>query len=58
MKTLKSKHLRFEDRCVIQEFLNERYSISQIANRLGKHRTTIAKEIIFFIHKTPFYYPK
>ena len=46
MKTLKSKHLRFEDRCVIQEFLNENYSISQIANRLGKHRTTIAKEII------------
>lgn len=45
MSTPKYKHFSFEDRCVIEEYLNRNYNFSQISNRLGKHRTTIAKEI-------------
>lgn len=45
MRTPKYKHLLFEDRCVINEFLNDSCSFTQIANRLGKDRRTIAKEI-------------
>ena len=45
MKTKKYKHLSFEDRCVIEDFLNEKYNFTQIANRLGKDRTTISDEI-------------
>ena len=40
-----NKHLSFEDRCVIEEFLNYNYSFSKIANRLGKNRTTIARDV-------------
>ena len=46
MRTLKNKHLIYEDRCVIQEFLNYGFSFTKISNRIGKHRTTVAKEII------------
>ena len=46
MSTPKYKHLSFEDRCTIQEFLNHGYNFTQIANRLGKDRTTISKEIL------------
>ena len=46
MRTLKNKHLIYEDRCVIQEFLNYGFTFTQIGNRLGKHRTTIAKEVL------------
>ena len=45
MTTPKYKHLSFEDRCVIEEFLNSNYNFTQIANRLHKNRTTIAKEV-------------
>ena len=45
MKAKKYKHLSFEDRCVIEEFLNEKYNFTQISNRLGKDRTTISDEI-------------
>ena len=45
MSTPKYKHLSFEDRCVIQEFLNYGYNFTQIANRLHKDRTTISKEV-------------
>lgn len=45
MKAKKYKHLSFEDRCVIEEFLNSNYNFSQIANRIGKDRTTISHEI-------------
>lgn len=45
MKTPKYKHLSFEDRCTIQEFLNEGYNFTKIANRIGKDRRTIAKEV-------------
>ena len=46
MSTPKYKHLSFEDRCVIEEFLNRGYSFSKIALRLGKDRTSISKEVL------------
>lgn len=45
LKVKKYKHLSFEDRCVVEEFLNYGYNFSQIANRLGKDRTTISDEV-------------
>ena len=46
MSTPKYKHLSFEDRCVIEEYLNRGYSFSKIALRLGKDRTSISKEVL------------
>ena len=46
MKVKKYKHLSFEDRCVIEEFLNRGYNFTQISNRLGRHRTAISKEVL------------
>ena len=46
MKVKKYKPLSFEDRCVIEEYLNHGYSFTQISNRLGRHRTVISKEIL------------
>ena len=46
MTTLKNKHLSFEDRCIIQEFLDYGYSFSKIGNRIHKDRTTVAKEVL------------
>lgn len=46
MSTPKYKHLSFEDRCVIEEFLNRGFNFTQIANRLGKNRTSISKEVL------------
>ena len=45
MKAKKYKHLSFEDRCVIEEFLNNNYNFTQIGNRIHKDRTTISDEI-------------
>lgn len=45
MKAIKYKHLSFEDRCVIEEFLNHHYNFTQIGHRLGKDRTTISDEV-------------
>lgn len=45
MKAIKYKHLSFEDRCVIEEFLNNHYNFTQIANRIKKDRTTISKDV-------------
>ncbi|MBQ9012715.1 MAG: IS30 family transposase [Bacilli bacterium] len=45
MKHTKYKHLSFEDRCTIQEYLNYGYNFTQIANRIGKNRRTISKEV-------------
>lgn len=45
MTTLKYKHLSFEDRCIIQEFLDYGYSFSKIGIRIHKNRTTVAKEV-------------
>lgn len=46
MKNVKyNKHLSFEDRCTIEDFLNYDYSFSQIVNRLHKDRTTISRDV-------------
>ena len=45
MKAKKYKHLSFEDRCIIEEFLNNNYNFTKIGNRLGKDRTTISDEV-------------
>ena len=45
MKAKKYKHLTFEDRCTIEEFLNYGYNFTQIGNRIHKDRTTISDEI-------------
>lgn len=45
MKANKYKHLSFEDRCVIEEFLNNNYNFTQIGRRIHKDRTTISDEI-------------
>lgn len=41
----KFKHLSFEDRCTIHEYLNAGCSFSAIGDVLHKDRTTIAKEV-------------
>ena len=41
----KNKHLSFEDRCIIEEFLNNNYNFTQIGNRIAKDRTTIARDV-------------
>ena len=46
MKAKKYKHLSFEDRCTIEEYLNHNYNFTQISNRLQKNRTCISKEIL------------
>lgn len=46
MSSPKYKHLKYEDRFVIQEFLAMNHNFTQIANRLNKDRRTIAKEIL------------
>ena len=45
MSTPKYKHLSFEDRCVIEELLNNNFNFTQIGNRIGKDRTTISDEV-------------
>lgn len=41
----KYKHLTFDERLTIQEGLNAGLSFSNIASQIGKHRTTVAKEV-------------
>lgn len=45
MKAIKYKHLSFEDRCTIEEFLNHNFNFTQIANRIGKNRRTISIDV-------------
>ena len=45
MKAKKYKHLSFEDRCIIEEFLNNNYTFTKIGNRIGKDRTTVSHEV-------------
>lgn len=45
MHTPKYKHLSFEDRCTIEDFLNNNYNFTQIGNRIKKDRTTISNEV-------------
>ncbi len=46
MKAKKYKHLSFEDRCVIEKFLNHNFNFTQISNRSHKNRTCISKEVL------------
>ena len=45
MKATKYKHLSFEDRCTIEEFLNHNFNFTHISNRIGKNRRTISIEV-------------
>ena len=45
MSTPKHKHLTYEDRFVIQEFLNLNHTFTAISDRLDKDRRCIAKEV-------------
>ncbi len=46
MKNAKmNKHLSFEDRCIIEEYLNHNFNFTQIANRINKYRTTVARDV-------------
>jgi len=45
MKTPKHKHLTFEDRVTIQEFLNLNVNFTNISKNINKDRRTIAKEV-------------
>lgn len=46
MKNAKiNKHLSFEDRCTIEEYLNHNFNFTQIASRIGKDRTTVARDV-------------
>ena len=45
MLAKKYKHLSFEDRCIIEEFLNNNYNFTQIGNRIHKDRTTVSHEV-------------
>lgn len=45
MATPKYKHLKFEDRYVIQEFISMGYSFTAIGHRIGKDRRAVSKEI-------------
>ena len=42
----KNKHLTFDDRCVIHEFLNFGYNFTQIANRIHKDRNASSCEVL------------
>ena len=44
-KSNKGKHLSLDDRCFIEEALNQECSLKEIAKKLGKDPTTISKEI-------------
>lgn len=38
-------HLSFEERQVIEEALHDNWSLYKIAKKLGRHRSTISREI-------------
>ena len=39
------KHLKIEERSIIEAMLNERSSFTEIGKVLGKDRTTVSKEV-------------
>ena len=43
---MKHKHLTLDERESIESMLKEKFNLTQIGNALGKHRTTISKEIL------------
>ena len=46
MRTPKQKHLRFEDRLIIQDYLDNSGSSVSLSRRLNKDRTTISREVL------------
>ena len=46
-----NKHLTLEDRMTIQNLLDANVNLTAIGNALGKHRTTVSKEIKLHKHK-------
>lgn len=44
MEKRMSRHLRYEDRKMIEAMLADGYNASEIADRLGVHRSTIFRE--------------
>lgn len=45
MKAIKNKHLRLEDRIAIETYLACGMTVTEVARRIGKDRTTVAKEV-------------
>lgn len=45
MTTTKYKHLSYDDRCIVQQFISFGRSFTEVSNRLHKDRTTISKEV-------------
>lgn len=45
MKPTSNKHLNIFDRVTIQDMLDAGFSFTAIANAIGKHRTTISREV-------------
>ena len=43
---MKQKHLSLDEREIIEDMLKENCNLSQIGDKIGKHRTTISKEIL------------
>lgn len=46
MPVEKHKHLRYEDRCVIEDGIRDGLSAREIARRLGVHPTTVTREVL------------
>ena len=40
------KHLNFEERETIESLLKENHTFTFICEQIGKHRTTVAQEIL------------
>ena len=45
MKPTSNKHLNIFDRVTIQDMFDAGFSFTAIANAIGKHRTTISREV-------------
>lgn len=43
---MKQKHLSLDERETIEEMLKNNFNLTQIGEKIGKHRTTISKEIL------------
>lgn len=43
---MKQKHLTLEEREAIEDLLKDNFNFTQIGEKIGKHRTTISKEIL------------
>ena len=43
---MKHKHLTLEEREIIEDMLKEGFNLTQIGEKINKHRTTVSKEIL------------